>query len=147
MEKVADIISLREGRILLVHKQGFWILPGGKIRPGESFEKTIRRELREEIGGTRVHVGNLYKILQGVTPHSKEPIEVFACLGYVHEPRVYPRNEIDGAMWARIDEELLKEFRLSEITQQIIDSLRRDRFLYGGSDNSPRGLSGGETSC
>ena len=33
-----------------VHLGGFWELPGGKIRPGESPRAAARREVREEVG-------------------------------------------------------------------------------------------------
>ena len=41
------------GRILLQHRDdGRWGLPGGLMEPGESFEETARREVREETGLT-----------------------------------------------------------------------------------------------
>jgi 8-oxo-dGTP pyrophosphatase MutT (NUDIX family) len=48
-----SVIVLDEsGRILLMHRAdtGDWGLPGGLMDPGESFEATGRREVREETG-------------------------------------------------------------------------------------------------
>jgi len=53
---VGAVIEDRDGRILLVKHvparggfwQGKWICPGGKLKPGETIEEGIKREVREE---------------------------------------------------------------------------------------------------
>jgi 8-oxo-dGTP diphosphatase len=46
------LLALHDGALLLVRKRGdsVWILPGGKIDPGETFEQCLAREIREELG-------------------------------------------------------------------------------------------------
>jgi 8-oxo-dGTP diphosphatase len=46
------LIAVENGALLLVRKRGsqWWILPGGKIDPGESFEECLAREIDEELG-------------------------------------------------------------------------------------------------
>lgn len=53
--KVASVIALVEGRILLVKRAiepayGRWALPGGFVEDGESIEDAGRRETAEETG-------------------------------------------------------------------------------------------------
>jgi NAD+ diphosphatase len=50
----AVIIENELGEILLVErkldpKKGYWDLPGGFIEPDESFEESVKREIREEL--------------------------------------------------------------------------------------------------
>jgi 8-oxo-dGTP diphosphatase len=49
---ISTLVTIREGRMLLVRKEGAtsYILPGGKIEPGESLEHAVRREVKEELG-------------------------------------------------------------------------------------------------
>ena len=51
-------LIVREGRILIAKRQtlahlgGLWEFPGGKRKPGESFEACLTREVMEELGLT-----------------------------------------------------------------------------------------------
>ena len=45
-------IFLADGRVLLnrMEKDDYWFLPGGRVAAGESSDRAIRREIREELG-------------------------------------------------------------------------------------------------
>jgi 8-oxo-dGTP diphosphatase len=64
------------GRILLLQHihpdrhpyREYWVLPGGGVEYGESVEKALEREIREELG-IGVQVGNLLAIGELITGH------------------------------------------------------------------------------
>lgn len=56
--EVAAGLIVRDGKVLIAqrlsnaHLGGLWEFPGGKRKPGESFEACLRREVMEELGLT-----------------------------------------------------------------------------------------------
>ncbi len=50
--KVVDIIVERRGKILLVKRGDFWILPGGEIEPGECEQSCLEEVVsKDRLGG------------------------------------------------------------------------------------------------
>lgn len=50
-------VVIKEGKVLLVKRRNApqkrkWAIPGGSIKPGETFQKAAEREVREETGLT-----------------------------------------------------------------------------------------------
>jgi len=50
-----DGMFLKNGKVLLVRQNkypffGFWVIPGGHVEYGETVEKAIKREMKEELG-------------------------------------------------------------------------------------------------
>jgi len=52
--RAAGGVVVRDGLVLLVHRAryGDWTLPKGKLEPGETWEQSAVREVREETGFT-----------------------------------------------------------------------------------------------
>ena len=62
-ENVRAVVRESSGRVLLLRYEDaygdWWVTPGGGREPGESDERTLRRELAEEVGLTGFEVGPL----------------------------------------------------------------------------------------
>lgn len=50
INKVRAVVLNKEGRALLVHYAGLYMLPGGKIEENETQEEALKREIAEETG-------------------------------------------------------------------------------------------------
>jgi 8-oxo-dGTP pyrophosphatase MutT (NUDIX family) len=62
----ASAIIIRQGRVLL-HRtitDAYWALPGGHIESGETSDRTVLRELAEELGVQRARIDRLVWIIE-----------------------------------------------------------------------------------
>jgi ADP-ribose pyrophosphatase YjhB (NUDIX family) len=50
LEAAGGVVTLRDGRILVIKRQGKWDLPKGKVKKKESLQEGALREVREECG-------------------------------------------------------------------------------------------------
>lgn len=102
MVKAAGGLVLRDGRLLLVHRERYddWSLPKGKLERGESWEDAALREVWEETG-LRCELGAFvgtshYDVAAG-------PKEVrWWRMESDDEP--HASNEVDEVRWATLDE-------------------------------------------
>ncbi|MEU8727388.1 MULTISPECIES: NUDIX hydrolase [Streptomyces] len=112
------LITDDQGRLLLVERvdTGDWGLPGGLMEPGESFEETGMREVREETG-LDIHDLQLFGVYSGADyyyryPHGDEIYNVTAA----YTARVAGgRLAADGAETKR-----LHFFPLDELPKDIL---------------------------
>lgn len=44
------VVRNKSGKVLIMHRLGYWDLPKGKMDPGETIEVTAMREVTEEVG-------------------------------------------------------------------------------------------------
>jgi 8-oxo-dGTP diphosphatase len=82
-------VIVREGRVLMVHERSrrsgggeWWTLPGGGLRPGETAEEALRREVFEETG---LVVSDARYVLE--MPYPSGMTSVFAVTVADGEPR------------------------------------------------------------
>ena len=96
-EVVAAVIE-RDGKILITrrpigaHLAGLWEFPGGKPRPGETFEEALRREINEELGAV-LSVGERIETVEWQYPDKRVRLVFFRC-GIHGEPRPLEGQEM-----------------------------------------------------
>jgi mutator protein MutT len=90
--EVSAALVFRDGKLLITqrhagaHLGGLWEFPGGKREPGESFEKCLERELKEELG-IEVAVGQAVESLTHAYPEKTVSLKFFRCRWLRNEPR------------------------------------------------------------
>lgn len=108
-------ISEKELRLLLIKRGGHpylgcWALPGGFVRPTETADQAASRELREETGGDRVYLEQLYTFSQ---PGRDPRTWVMSCsyMALIDGNSVKPHagDDADQAAWFKVDWRLIGE--------------------------------------
>ncbi len=117
MITVVNVFAAAEGKILLVRKGACWILPGGKVEPGESYEQALHREQREELPNSTMQVEEYLGTVTGRTPLSSRFAEVHVYRGSVVGD-VTPGAEIAESGWFTLWESFL--LPLSVLTRAIL---------------------------
>ena len=95
MKKAIEVsagLIFRSGQLLVTqrhagaHLGGLWEFPGGKREPGETFEQSLVRELREELG-VEVAVGGLVAELTHAYAEKTVHLKFFRCRLVAGEPQ------------------------------------------------------------
>jgi 8-oxo-dGTP diphosphatase len=132
--RVATVVE-REGALLLVchqkpYRDPYWVLPGGRLEPGETIPECAGRELAEETGLTAGFSGVLY--VNEFLREGRHTIDVVARMSLEGEaeaslgsdPEVVPGNEptLREVRWVSVEE--LREIEL--LPASIKERLLRD---------------------
>lgn len=125
MRIAISAVIIRGNSILLVKKRNTWILPGGKPNKGESDIDCLVREItQEEIPGTGLTNFRFYKAFKGITPHRGDILLAKVYLADI-QGEIKPGAEIIDIKWVKD----LEDYKLSDITQKIINHLRKEGYL------------------
>lgn len=96
---------------------GMWEFPGGKVKPNETLEDCLKREITEELG-VEIEIGEPFGVYQHAYTHYKVTLHAFCSTLLSGEPQ---RLEHTDLRWVAPSE--FKNFPMGKIDRQIADSL------------------------
>ena len=127
---------VRDGRVLLVKHSGeqkpdygYWLLPAGRVEAGESLEKALERETKEELG---LRVKIVRKLVEHTDPYTRDRLANFLCTPSTTEIEV--SAELVEAKWFDVDEIQRIEKIHPGLKQFLINGLQNDFFLERKTD-------------
>jgi 8-oxo-dGTP diphosphatase len=124
MKKVVSAAVINCGRILLVRKGSYWILPGGKPEGEESDLECLAREVGEELSGTKLKNVRLYGSFKGFSPIKGDFMENEVYSAQIDGPLNPVREGDSVSEYSWMNKSDLGKYILSEITQKVVDSLK-----------------------
>jgi 8-oxo-dGTP diphosphatase len=127
MINVTAAILIDNGRVLIARRRpgvsqaGLWEFPGGKIRPGESPQQCLRREIQEELG-VRITVGEFFG--ESVYAYEHQTIRLLAYRVEVEGGTISANDHAELA-WAALAE--LDRYRFCPADIPLTEKLRKWR--------------------
>jgi len=121
---VAAALIFRDGKLLITqrlagsHLGGLWEFPGGKREPGESFERCLVREIREELGA-EISVRRRFESVTHAYPGKTVHLEFFTCRLVSGEPQAIG---CAGLKWVTAAE--LKDHAFPPADARLLERLR-----------------------
>jgi 8-oxo-dGTP diphosphatase len=106
MIDVTAAIFVENGRVLIARRRpgasqaGMWEFPGGKVRPGETPEACLQREIREELG-LEITVGR--RLGESLHAYADQRIRLLAYCARI-EAGAPVLNDHAEVQWVRFDE-------------------------------------------
>lgn len=117
--KVVDIIVERRGKILLIKRGDYWILPGGEIEPGQDelkcLDEVVSREMKDQVSSI---FHKLEKTIKGPSPVRDGDVEVSIYVGDIGSKRMSDVRDCNAHWFSR---ESIETIRLSNITKAVLD--------------------------
>ncbi|HEX7859108.1 MAG TPA: NUDIX domain-containing protein [Verrucomicrobiae bacterium] len=113
---------IRRGEGVLLGKRGkepnrgLWVLPGGGVEFGESFENTLRREIREE-AGIEIDIESVFDVYQLINPPYEHRVIVYLLANHrAGEP--VPSSDLSEVQF--FDREQLRELENSNLISPFV---------------------------
>lgn len=136
-QKITAAVVEKEGKILIAQRKegdrfgGLWEFPGGKIKPGETPEECLKRELFEEFG-IEARVGNFI-----CSSAYDSPTLSFELLAYhvTHIAGKITLHSHQEVRWVKPSE--LNNFMYATADIKVVETLKR-LYLSGKSNGQER---------
>jgi mutator protein MutT len=125
------VIFNNEGKIFLAlrgakarNEKHTWEFPGGCVEFGETLEKALIREIKEEYGFT-IKVVKLLDVINHILPGEKQHwvSPTYLCMYQKGKPSILEPHKCDEIGWFDLDRVPIS--RLSQASRQSLKSLKR----------------------
>lgn len=103
---------------------GHWLLPAGRVEPGETLEGALRREMREELG---VEISIVRKVDERVDAYTGDRFKNFLCRPLISD--IVTSSELKDARWFGIDDVKKIENIHPGLKQFLIEGFENDSFM------------------
>lgn len=113
------LIKNNEGLILILqHKTGKWLLPGGRINIGENSTDGLRREIKEEIGIENIEIKKVVDINSWIEGDIGSYVVLFV-VAIPQDSKIVISEEHIGYTWVGLENLDQYEFWHNDIVSRI----------------------------
>jgi len=111
------ILQNAEGLVLILKKDGKWMLPGGRLEENETWREGLRREVKEETGITEF---SIEKILDVDTSDSQETYIVTFFCRLEKYPKITLSDEHQDYVWLSLADIVKYEFWHKSVAERLM---------------------------
>lgn len=113
------IIKNKEGKYLILQKDGKWLLPGGRLNENETWQQGLKREVEEETGIRDFKIKGISEV--DINDEGDTYIVIFVCeVDPIPEIKLIPEHQ--KYIWLDLKEVDNYEFWHEKIKQRLLSN-------------------------